>query len=90
MTDSSNADWWKGRLVDGDNVGEFPALYVRVKSADAAPFRVVAIYDYAAIDSTDLSMSAGDVLWAQEQEADWYFATNERGETGMVPKYVYP
>ncbi len=50
------------------------------------PVPAVALYDYEKIDPSDLSIKAGQVLWVRTTiEENWYHATNEEGESGMIP-----
>jgi hypothetical protein len=51
----------------------------------SSSFQVVAMYDYEAEDSDELTIVEGEVLNVDSEDSGWYFGTNAKGLNGRWP-----
>jgi len=71
---------WSGWIWCTNKIGEsrwVPENYLEIKGNKAKITR-----DY---NATELSVNVGEELIIQEEEAEWYWVTNQQGKIGWVP-----
>ncbi len=71
---------WKGWICCINKMGEsrwVPENYLEIKGNKAKITR-----DY---NATELSVNVGEELAIEEEEAEWYWVTNQKGKSGWVP-----
>jgi len=71
---------WSGWIWCTNNIGEsrwVPENYLEINENQAKITR-----DY---NATELAVSIGEKLIIHEEEAEWYWVTNQKGKSGWVP-----
>lgn len=88
LLEKDESGWWVGRNPRGE-VGSFPSNYVDVALDEGDIIQINAnyraLYDYEAEDETELTISAGEVLFVYTETDGWYFGKNNAGEEGNFP-----
>ncbi|MBS0359208.1 MAG: SH3 domain-containing protein [Proteobacteria bacterium] len=102
---SQGKHWWTGEKLDGTK-GEFPSNYVKVIEAQHNPETeysqlersrmtidgpsAVALYDYRARSTSDLSFRKDDRIKLLSQEGSWWVGVGPGGKKGTFPSnYVH-
>uniref|UniRef100_H2YPF9 Uncharacterized protein n=1 Tax=Ciona savignyi TaxID=51511 RepID=H2YPF9_CIOSA len=86
----NDSGWWEGELQarGKKRQGWFPANYVKIMSNTAlqcSETQVMAMYDYSAQNSDELSFQRGSIIMVHEQsDVDWWKGTTG-GATGLFP-----
>jgi uncharacterized protein YgiM (DUF1202 family) len=71
---------WSGWIWCTNNDGKsrwVPENYLEIQGNTGKPNR-----DY---NATELNINVGDELIIEEEEAEWYWVTNQQGKSGWVP-----
>ena len=101
IIEKDDSGWWHGELngkvgvfpaadwveeVDASAAAP-PTMAPRapVKAPASAGFQVVAMYDYEAEDSDELTIVEGEVLNVDSEDSGWSFGTNSKGKDGRWP-----
>lgn len=87
VVDSSDSDWWKGKLKGVGKIGSFPSNYAELIFGTGKMKRARATFDFSAEDPAEISFSAGDMISVfVTPDGGWWEGCAPDGSIGLFPE----